>query len=238
MNSRRQDNVSPARTLKKSRGWLRPLWWVLGAIVLLIVLMVIAFFHVGNWLMVDDPLAPSDVIVILSGQMPQRALEAAQLFQGKFAPQVWITRSADDPTDQMEQMGISYLGESFYSRKILIQKGVAPEAIRVLEQPTYNTQDEILKISAAARADGLHHVIIVTSKAHTRRVRLIWKKLVGSDPALIVHYANGDPYDGWHWWRHTQDALDVLRETLGLANAWTGFPLQHRPEAIPASPTN
>ena len=39
-------------------------------------------------------------------------------------------------------------------------------------------------------------------------------------------YAEDDAFDGAHWWRHTQDGLDVVRETLGLLNAWTGFPLR------------
>ena len=69
-------------------------------------------------------------------------------------------------------------------------------------------------------------MIIVTSKPHTRRVRTIWRKLVGSDPRLIVRYADDDPYDGAHWWRHTHDALDIVRETLGLLNAWAGFPVR------------
>ena len=43
---------------------------------------------------------------------------------------------------------------------------------------------------------------------------------------MMVHYAQDDVYDGAHWWRHTQDALDMVRETLGLLNAWAGFPLR------------
>jgi hypothetical protein len=43
---------------------------------------------------------------------------------------------------------------------------------------------------------------------------------------MIVRFAQDDTYDGAHWWRHTQDALDVTRETLGLLNAWAGFPLR------------
>jgi hypothetical protein len=55
-------------------------------------------------------------------------------------------------------------------------------------------------------------------------VRSIWRKLVGSDPGVIVRFAADDPYDGAHWWRHTHDALDIVRETLGLINVWAGFP--------------
>jgi len=68
-------------------------------------------------------------------------------------------------------------------------------------------------------------VIIVTSKPHTRRVRLIWHKRVGNDPRLIIRYVSDDPFDAAHWWRKTSDALDVVREWLGIANAWAGFPL-------------
>ncbi len=238
MSSQPQENETPGSATRNRAPRIHRFWWMAGTCIVVIAILVIVFLEIGKWLVVQDSLAPSDVIVIISGQMPQRAMEAAQIFQAKFANQVWITQSAEDPTELMRQMGIAYLGESFYSQKVLIQKGVTPESIRVLEPATYNTQDEIMKISAAARAENLHHVIIVTSKAHTRRVRLIWKKLVGSDPSLIVRYADADPYDGAHWWRHTQDALDVLRETLGLANAWAGFPLQHRPESSAPAAAN
>jgi hypothetical protein len=67
---------------------------------------------------------------------------------------------------------------------------------------------------------------VVTSKPHTRRVRAIWHKLVPSDLHLVVRFATDDTFDGAHWWRRTHDGLDVLRETLGLLNAWAGFPLR------------
>ena len=67
-------------------------------------------------------------------------------------------------------------------------------------------------------------VIIVTSKPHTRRVRYLWKRLVGDNPRLIVRYASDDSFDAGHWWRSTKDGLDVVREVLGLANATLGFP--------------
>ncbi len=75
--------------------------------------------------------------------------------------------------------------------------------------------------------NNFHHVILVTSKPHTRRVRTIWRKArrLRSRPPLSV-LRSDDPYDGAHWWRHTHDALDIVRETLGLLNAWAGFPVR------------
>jgi uncharacterized SAM-binding protein YcdF (DUF218 family) len=184
------------------------------------------FLRVGQWLVVEDALAPSGAAVVLSGGLPMRAREAAEIYHEKFAPEVWVTHPEDAGTE-LQELGIHYLGETFYNQKVLIQLGVPVEAIRVIEPKIYNTADEMNAIAKTARESGIHRVIIVTSKAHTRRVHTIWRKLVGDDPALIVRYAREDAYDGAHWWRRTSDALDVSREVLGLANAWAGFPLSH-----------
>ena len=42
----------------------------------------------------------------------------------------------------------------------------------------------------------------------------------------IVHGVSDDSFDPAHWWKNTSDALDVVREVLGLANAWAGLPLR------------
>jgi uncharacterized SAM-binding protein YcdF (DUF218 family) len=170
------------------------------------------FLTIGGWLVVEDPLVHADVIVILSGRLPERAVEAARIFKAGYAEQVWISPPVS-PVDDLKAMKISYLGEDFYNEKVLIAKGVPPDAIRILEYPDANTEAEVRQTAEELRKMDFHSVIIVTSKPHTRRVRTIWRKLVGSEPRMIVHYAHDDAFDGAHWWRHTQDGLDVVRET-------------------------
>ena len=183
------------------------------------------FFKVGQWLVVQDPLVHADVIVILSGSLPERALQAAEVYKAGYADQVWISPPIS-PAEELKAMNISFLGEDFYNEKVLLAQGVPVDAIRILEQPSANTEEEVREISETLRGNNFHQAIVVSSKAHTRRVRTIWRKLIGSDPRLVVRFATGDTYDGAHWWRHTHDALDVMRETLGLLNAWAGFPLR------------
>jgi len=180
---------------------------------------------VGQWLVVQDALEPAQAIVVLSGRMPVRAREAAEIYRQGFAAQIWITRPAS-PEEELRQMGIGFVGEEFYNQRVLIQLGVPTDAIRVLDKPVINTEQEVLEISDALRQEGGSKVIVVTTKPHTRRVKAIWKRLVGNSPRLMVRFASQDGYDGAHWWRHTSDALDVVRELLGLANAWAGFPVQ------------
>ena len=200
-------------------------WLIPGGIFIVLAGAAAIFFTVGRWLVVQDPLVHADAIVILSGRLPERALEAARVYRAGYADQVWISPPIS-PVDELKAMHISFLGEDFYNEKVLIAQGVPPDAIRILDRPDENTEAEVRQIVEDLRTLKFHSVIIVTSKPHTRRVRTIWRKLVGSDPRLIVHYAPDDTYDGAHWWRHTQDGLDVVRETLGLLNAWAGFPLR------------
>jgi uncharacterized SAM-binding protein YcdF (DUF218 family) len=205
----------------KTRRWLI----LAGVFFILVVAGAVVFFRIGRWLVVQDPLVHADVIVVLSGSLPDRALEAAWLYQAGYADQVWISAPIS-PAEDLKAMNISFLGEDFYNEKVLLAKGVPLDAIHILERPSANTEEEVREISDGLRGDNFHQVIIVTSKPHTRRVRTIWRKLVQPDLHLVVRFARDDSFDGAHWWRRTHDGLDVLRETLGLLNAWAGFPLR------------
>jgi uncharacterized SAM-binding protein YcdF (DUF218 family) len=201
-------------------------WLISGGIFIVLAgVAATAFLTIGRWLVVEDPLAHADVIVVLSGRLPERAVEAARIFKAGYADQVWISPPFS-PADELKAMNISYLGEDFYNEKVLIAQGVPPDAIRILDRRDANTEAEVRQTVENLHSMDFHSVILVTSRAHTRRVRTIWRKLVGSEPRMIVRFASDDTYDGAHWWRHTRDGLDVVRETLGLLNAWAGFPLR------------
>ncbi len=189
-----------------------------------LILAMVLFLGVGRWLVVEDPLVKANAIVVLSGGMPVRAIEAAKLYREGYAPEVWLTHSTE-PGGTLGEMGIPFSGEDFYNSRILIHEGVPPGAIHALDPPIVNTADEIKVISAALAHENGAAVIIVTTKAHTRRVRLLWRRLTSSQGRAIVRGASGDPFDPRHWWRNTSDALDVVREFLGVLNAWAGLPL-------------
>jgi uncharacterized SAM-binding protein YcdF (DUF218 family) len=185
----------------------------------------IAFLEVGKWLVVEDSLSQSRAIVVLSGNMPLRAIEAAKLYRQGYAPEIWLTHSTE-PGSRLEAMGIPFAGEDFYNTRILTHEGVPPGAIRVLEPPIVNTADEIKVIASALSSDKDRTVIIVTTRAHTRRTRLLWQRLAAGRGRAIVRAASADPFEPDKWWRTSGDALDVVREVLGLMNAWSGLPLR------------
>ncbi len=192
--------------------------------VLLLGIALAAFRSAGRWLNREDPLAHADVIFLVSGGLPERAQEAAQVYAMGYAPEVWFSRP-DSPAKKLAKLGVTFVGEEEYNREILVHAGVPESAIHILAGPVVNTEEEMEEAGTELRRSGKTTVILVTSPQHTRRVWSIWQKLVGKDPKATIHAAHGDPFDPDHWWRNTRDILSVVREYLGLINAWAGLPV-------------
>jgi uncharacterized SAM-binding protein YcdF (DUF218 family) len=202
----------------------RPQLWVFLAGAILFIGLLI-FLNVGRWLVVEEPLRNAAAIAVLSGRMPERALEAARIYNQGYAPRVWLTHTTE-PGATLEKLAVQYVGEERYDKELLIHEGVPASAIDVLEPPIANTADEMTTIGSTLAKERGGTVILVTSKVHTRRVRALWNRLAGRDGTAIVRGDSEDTYDPAHWWRNTTDALDVVREVLGLMNAWAGLPLR------------
>jgi uncharacterized SAM-binding protein YcdF (DUF218 family) len=100
--------------------------------------------------------------------------------------------------------------------------GIPSAAIEVLSKRVKNTAEEVRCIAQAAASARVGTVILVTSKYHTRRVKLLWHALTSGKVRAIVHY-DSDPSEPQHWWRRTSDAMSVAREAFEIANAWAGF---------------
>jgi uncharacterized SAM-binding protein YcdF (DUF218 family) len=199
--------------------------FVLTVLLLLVVVGVVVFRNVGHWLVREDAPGKADVIVVLSGELPYRAEGAANVFKSGCAPAVWVSRP-EGPQQELAALGIHFVGEEEYNREILVREGVPDAAIQIFPDTIANTQQEVEETAREMRRDGKHTVIIVTSPQHTRRVKALWRKLVGEDPRVIVRAAWGDPFDADHWWRTTADVLAVVRESMGLLNVWTGLPVR------------
>jgi uncharacterized SAM-binding protein YcdF (DUF218 family) len=182
---------------------------------------------IGQWLMVADALEPAKAVVVLSGRVPFRAMEAASIYREGLAPEVWLTREVVRPEEQaLDRLGVAVVRDEVYNRAVLERLGVKPGAIRLLAPGIWNTVDEMRLVAAELGRDGGDRVIIVTSKAHSRRVRATWSAIVGASPRAVIRFAREEPYDAGRWWRNTRDALDVSREVFGLVNVWAGFPVK------------
>lgn len=149
--------------------------WVMLAIdaVLVLAFLIIGYtplmFGVASRWVRDDPLAPADAIVVLSGTVnsdgylnaegADRLLTALALFQKQAAPRLLTTSvEAEYPSGVLS---------STADQRRLIQLGGAESAWTSLTGVS-STHDEALQAASKLPTDA-HSVIVVTSPLHTRR---------------------------------------------------------------------
>ena len=216
----------------KTAQRVRLFFWIFGALTFLGTTTGLAFLlGVGEWLVREDPLQPATAIAVLSGNIPIRALEAARLYHQGYAKEIWLTHPGAH-ADALKVLGIAYPSEDDFNIRVLRRQGVPAKAIRVLDAPIVNTTEELDVISATLKNKGGERVIVVTNKAHTRRVHILWNEYFASRGQLIVHAVSDDGFSAAHWWRNSGDLTQVTHEVLGIMNAWAGLPVQPGPHMV------
>ena len=185
--------------------------------------------RVATFLMVEDPLEPAAAIVLLGGELPFRAFEAARLFQAGWAPQIVLVRGhgarRQAARQALQELNLD-LPESWeQNRTVLMRLGVPAAAIRMPEEKVIGGTLEELQIVARFLPPQGGPIILVTSKFHTRRVRMTWRYVTGGKVRSIIRIAEQDPFDPQRWWQHRSYILPVVREYLGLVNYALGFPV-------------
>jgi uncharacterized SAM-binding protein YcdF (DUF218 family) len=181
----------------------------------------------GHWLVREDPIRPADAIAVLSGSFPQRAIEAADLYRDGYAPKIWLTLPAKQASGG-HTWPLQYRGELANNLQLLQVLGVPQDAIHVLNTPIVNTADELNAIAKGVKQTGDSSVIIVTNKAHTRRVHSLWDKYHFGDADVLVHAVSGDTFSPSRWWKNPSSRAQVIHEFLGMLDLWAGLPV-HRP---------
>jgi uncharacterized SAM-binding protein YcdF (DUF218 family) len=209
--------------MKPSRS--RRLVVALGAGALLVlVITVVTSGRLGPWLVVNEPLARSDVIFVTDGQTPQRELEGAALFLEGWAPRVALTLPRDPVTEEVRRLAGEPPPQELASR-ILRRRGVPDAAIVRLDRTVENTREELQADFDYARVHGFRRVIIVSSPYHTRRIRVIWGSRFAGDIPAVVRVTRYEPVDPARWWRSRRSLEAIAHEVFGIANFLVGSPI-------------
>lgn len=173
----------------------------------------------SRWLANADRPQAADAIIVLAGE-PSRALYAAELFEGKLAPVIYVSKPALAPSQRLfRQMGISFPTQEELYREILVRKGVPSSRVVILGESLLSTADE----AVAVRALGIGErrtILVVTSPYHVRRVKMTYSKIIPELRAVVV----ANPHESYpdRWWTDQDVARNVLLETVKIAYFVTG----------------
>jgi len=206
----------------------RARWWLVLAALALGAIAVLghgaALRSIGRALVVEDPTAKADAIVVVAGGTPTREETAARLYREGLAPEVLLSNQfTPDRVRELIALGarrFDYQGEA---RLVLEHGGVPTGAIVVLAPPVKTTEAELKVVGEAARTRGWRRVILVTSPQHSRRVKLVWSRQAPPDVQALVTVVPEDDFLHEDWWRKRREAEAVLHEYLGLAAIYLGI---------------
>jgi uncharacterized SAM-binding protein YcdF (DUF218 family) len=196
-----------------------------SAIVLAPVLLIgiFALRGLGSWLVVQDPLAKTDAIFVLGGTRFERPLEAVELYKAGWAPRIALMRQVADYGEvHLMQLGIPYPREVDAQVEVMVRLGVPQSAITIFNEAN-STAEEADTLYEAATANHWSSVIIVTSKQHTRRARLVMtRRTAPLGLTLLTRYSRYDQADTERWWTNRSTLRFTLFETQRLFGYWIG----------------
>jgi len=177
--------------------------------------------RLGAWLVVEDPLQKADAIFVLGGTLFERPLEAVDLYHEGWAPRLLLMRQiADDGEAELRRRGVVYQREIDVQVDVLMRLGVPRAAIEILAEQD-STKDEADALRAVVVANRWPRVIVVTSKQHTRRARLVMnRRVAGTGAQVILRASRYDKTDVDRWWRQRGTLRFTLFETQRLIAYW------------------
>lgn len=183
-------------------------------LILLVAIGSIAFLlaGAGEYLVVDQPPASADVIVVFSGDRGSRMEKAAELFRQGYAPKVLISGG-----EVYDGLIISRI-----MKEHGIRLGIPDNAI-LLEEEADSTFQNAAYTAAILEKHQMDQVLVVTSDFHTRRTQWALKHEYAP---VGIHYliiAADDPeFNPSHWWSNNKSAMNTMKEYIKLAGYLAG----------------
>ncbi len=190
---------------KRAKRWLAAIICLLLAYFLTPVLL----NQLARWLIREDQLVKSDVIVALAGDhRSHREKRAAELYHQEWANKVVVS-------GLKHPLGF-HTGEA--AKKYVMSLGV-PETDILMITETLNTRAEAAALERLMRDKGWRSATIVTSAFHSRRAAYTVEKAAPdltfySSPVAAVAPEWG-PRD---WWSRREDVFITTREFVSWAN--------------------
>jgi uncharacterized SAM-binding protein YcdF (DUF218 family) len=192
---------------------------VIVIILLLPVILELFLWGLGGYLVIADPIEPSQAIAILSGGDDEARLEeAARLFSEGFAERIIVTETEDINSEDPDALN------SVYVRRELELMGVSGDAVIVTEKVVSSTWGEARVIRKLLLREGIESCIVVTDPFHTRRTRIIFRdEFEPHGISLSVRPSSSHWYHSTSWWTSRAGWDTTLNEYVKLFAYWVGL---------------
>jgi len=204
--------------IRKRKMWL--IYFVIAAIILVTGLLVIR--NMGKYLVFRQNPAKADIIVVLLGPIPDRALQAFDLYNAGYARKIVFANEFQYGADKLKPFGIELENTASVLKRTLIKLGAIEEDVILLKRTTASTQEEALAIAEYVQLHKeINSILLVTSSYHSRRTYNIFSKALKKSDREITVISSPSIYTDFNqygWWKDRDSAKMVFLEYLKLLN--------------------
>ena len=196
-----------------------------SALRLIIIVLVIVYFlltsyrvpiliELGQYLIVEHKAKKADLIVCLAGGDVERPLATVDAYRQGLAPYVFRAREENpDGLDYLKKQVKNY-PTSFDLFELVMRGFDIPDTVILTSDKSVDSTMEEARLVREVMLDrGYKSVIIITSRIHSRRAWLTFKKVLQDDKVEIIslpsHYQLFNPRD---WWKNRKYAREVIFE--------------------------
>jgi uncharacterized SAM-binding protein YcdF (DUF218 family) len=213
-SSKKNGDATPIQGKRKRRYWARALLAtvVLGAF--LYGFRVPILRGVATYLIVDEPSAVADYVLVLPG-VDRRYDRAAQILQAGSAASILLVERRPK---RLERMGLLPSFESV-SQHELVSRGVPASSITVIPGQTRTDWERARRLRAWLDSQPATRIVVLSERFGGRKLRYVLDKTLGADYAGRVRLL-GLPersYDENDWWRHREGVVKIFDAYLNLA---------------------
>jgi hypothetical protein len=203
----------------------RPLSWApILAVVALAATAIVAVpslrepvLRAAGWaLVVNEPLAPADIIVISIDSGSAGALEAADLVQNGVAARVAVFADPPSGADlEFIRRGFPYEGSG--ARQIRQLEWLGVTDVMQIPITDVGTEGEGQVLPPWCDQNQFRSIVFVAAKDHSRRLRRVFDRVMkGHSTRVTVRYSRYSSFDPDRWWETRSRVRMVIIELQKL----------------------
>lgn len=184
----------------------------------------------ARWLSVSDPLASSDLIVVLGGD-GERVEEGVRLYREGYGQKVLFTsavvpRAGEEADPDVQTPKVlprkSDLGIIHWPSELkrVLNRGAIPSSALLLDATAASTCAEARLIDEVMETRGARSAIVVSSPYHMRRIQWIFRRLLGKPShRVLLHPVLSSWFREDDWWTHRRGIETLVSEYVKLLYA-------------------
>lgn len=216
-------------------GIMSPFQKTLFIISLLILISIysISLLNAGSWLVKNDPPLHADAMEILMGSIPDRVLQAADVYKSGKSGKLIIVKENMLGLKVLEERGVHFESTTEQTREAAITLGIPSDSITILPGDTRSTMDEATVMKKyLSKNRSIDTLLLVTSSTHTRRASMIFKTAFirsGIHATVLCSPSKYDGFDAKGWFKTKEGIQTVLSEYIKIAD-FLVFDIRHLKE--------